>query len=120
MNTIMIRLLAIYALSMLTAAYVYLRDRMMFKLGLRDLGGRGAQCALVTVALLHATLMPTAAFTTGDTIDYSIEKGGCERLQRIDIKRKFHGNKEVFGGGGDTGSIYVKEAAVPAMEQKFR
>ena len=45
---------------------------MMFRMGLRNIPRRGAQTALVVVGLMLSTLIITAAFTTGDTIDYSI------------------------------------------------
>jgi len=57
---------------------------MMFKMGLRNLPRRGMQTGLVVIGLMLATLITTAAFTTGDTVDHSISKTGYESLQRFD------------------------------------
>ena len=74
MDTIMVVLVALFAVSLASVALIYVRSGVMFRMGLRNIPRRGLQTGLVIVGLMLATLITTAAFTTGDTIDYSITK----------------------------------------------
>jgi putative ABC transport system permease protein len=95
--------------------YIALTNRTMFKMGLRNLPRRGLQTGLVIVGLMLATLITTAAFTTGDTVEYSIGKFGYDYLQRTDLSVNFQGNE---GDAVSTGS-YAPEASIEAFEARF-
>ena len=72
MNIIMYVLLAIFGVCIATVGFIFLTNRVMFKMGLRNIPRRGLQTGLIILGLMLATLIITAAFTTGDTIDHSI------------------------------------------------
>ncbi|MGE0686189.1 MAG: ABC transporter permease [Dehalococcoidia bacterium] len=72
MNTIMYVLLGLLAVSMLGLLYVFLTNRIMFKMGLRNIPRRRAQTTLIVIGLMLSTLIISAAFTTGDTVDRSM------------------------------------------------
>jgi putative ABC transport system permease protein len=115
MDTIMYVLVAIFAVSVASVAYIWLTNRTMFRMGLRNLPRRGLQTGLVVVGLMLATLITTASFTTGDTIDYSITKLTYDKLQRVDLALDFNGD-----AGASTGEpAYVREDGVAALEQQF-
>ena len=87
----------------------------MFLMGIRNLPRRGLQTGLVVVGLMLATLITTAAFTTGDTVNYSIEKFGYDTFQRTDLSINFQGDDSEFASS----SVYVAEAAVDGLETHF-
>src|SRR6266542_2934681 len=72
MSIIMYVLLAIFCVCIAAVAMIFLTNRVMFKMGLRNIPRRGLQTGLIVLGLMLATLIITAAFTTGDTVDHSV------------------------------------------------
>jgi len=72
MNYIMLVLLVLLGISLATVVVVALRSRVMFLIGLRNIPRRRAQTVLIIIGLMLSTLIISAAFTTGDTVDNSI------------------------------------------------
>jgi putative ABC transport system permease protein len=71
-TSIMVVLVAMFAVCMVTGIWVLLRQRVVFKLGVRNIPRRPAQTILIVVGLMLSTLIIAAAFTTGDTLNASI------------------------------------------------
>ena len=69
---------------LLALAFTALLNRVMLKIGVRNLPRRPAQTALIVVGLMLSTLIISAALGTGDTIYYSIRNGVVEGLGEID------------------------------------
>ena len=84
MNTIMYVLLALLAISLGAVAYVALRNRIFFMMGLRNIPRRMAQTVLIVIGLMLSTLIISAAFATGDTLDHSISKQAFTLLGHVD------------------------------------
>ena len=61
-----------------------LRNRIMLKLGLRNIPRRRAQTVLVIVGVMLSTMIAAAAFGTGDTISHSIRVESVTALGNID------------------------------------
>lgn len=116
MDTIMIVLVIMLFLALASVGLIAMKNRMMFKMGIRNLPRRGMQTGLVVVGLMLATLITTAAFTTGDTVDYSIARTGYESLQRSDLAFNFIGEDVL---ARDV-SVYVNESSVSGFEREFR
>jgi len=74
MNTIMIVLLVLLGISLSAVVAIFIRNRILFMMGLRNIPRRVAQTVLIIIGLMLSTVIITAAFTTGDTVDYSITK----------------------------------------------
>ena len=85
MNTIMIVLVMLLALSVSISLLVFLRNRIIFMIGLRNIPRRVAQTVLIVIGLMLSTVIITAAFTTGDTVDYSITKQAYDLLGHSDV-----------------------------------
>ncbi|HET9476756.1 MAG TPA: FtsX-like permease family protein [Dehalococcoidia bacterium] len=85
MNTIMLVLVGLLALSLSTVVIVFIRNRIIFLMGLRNIPRRMAQTVLIIIGLMLSTVIITAAFTTGDTVDYSITKQTYDLAQHTDI-----------------------------------
>ena len=65
-------------------AFTALLNRVMLKIGVRNLPRRPAQTALIVVGLMLSTLIISAALGTGDTIYHSIRSSVVEGLGEID------------------------------------
>ena len=84
MDTIMVVLLAaMFGVSALVGITA-LRNRVMLKLGLRNIPRRRSQTILIVIGLTLATIIITSAFGTGDTITYSIRSAAVDQLGQID------------------------------------
>ena len=116
MDSIMIGLLVLFGIAILSVAIIALRSGMMFRMGLRNIPRRGLQTGLVIVGLMLATLITTAAFTTGDTVDHSISKAGYDQLQRTDLQINLAGGENVYT---NEAPIYVKDTAAGALGREF-
>jgi putative ABC transport system permease protein len=121
MTSIMLVLTVLFALCIATVLSVWLSNRVMFRMGLRNVARRRAQTGLVVLGLMLATLIITAAFTTGDSLDYSITKVTYDNLQRTDLS--LH-NFRVTGAGAAPTSVeqqsYMDERIVPGLAAAFR
>ena len=111
MSNIMWVMVALFALSVAGIVLIWLGNRTMFRLGLRNLPRRGSQTLLVVLGLMLSTLIITASFTTGDTIDYSFTKSTYDTLGRTDLRLN-------LGGQGEAG--YLDQQLVPSLEARFR
>ena len=85
MNTIMFVLLGLLAVAVGIVAWIFFRQRIIFMMGIRNIPRRTAQTVLIIIGLMLSTLIITAAFTTGDTVDYSITKQAYDLLGHADI-----------------------------------
>src|SRR5437870_4894550 len=102
MNAIMIVLVGLLAVALASVGYVALRNRIFFMMGLRNIPRRTAQTILIVVGLMLSTLIISAAFATGDTIDYSISSQAITLLGHIDATlqpRTASGNTSFAGAG---------------------
>jgi putative ABC transport system permease protein len=72
LTLIMWVLVGILAVGLATVAVIWLRNPIMFKIGVRNIPRRRAQTTLIVIGLMLSTVIISAAFTTGDTVDRSI------------------------------------------------
>ncbi len=82
--TIMIYLLVLFALCLMVTGWIWLRHRIVFRLGVRNIPRRPAQTILIVIGLMLSTLIISAAFTTGDTLDHSIRSEVYDLLGPVD------------------------------------
>ena len=94
MNLIMFILLGVLAVGLAVVGYVLVWNRIMFMIGLRNIPRRPAQTMLIIVGLMLSTLIISAAFTTGDTVDHSLTKQAYDLLGHTDqwIQREGEGD----------------------------
>src|SRR5829696_1902131 len=84
MSVIMVVLIVLLALCLITVAWVALRRRVIFKLGVRNIPRRKAQTILIVIGLMLSTLIIAAALGTGDTIDHSATAATYDSLGATD------------------------------------
>lgn len=118
MTNIMVALLILLGLSLLTSAYVALRNPVIFRMGVRNVPRRPAQTALIVIGLMLSTLIISAAFTTGDTVNYSIGNAVYKALGRVDeiVRVKQDPNAAGLNAGADR----VPTTALPDLEARFK
>jgi putative ABC transport system permease protein len=116
MTNIMVALLIVLALVLAITVYIALRNPVIFRLGIRNVPRRKAQTGLIIVGLMLSTLIMSAAFATGDTINYSIGDLVYTSLGRVDevIQPKQDPNR--VGQGTDK----IPAAVVTDLETRFK
>lgn len=113
---------SLLGVAVLTVFALGLANRTMFKFGLRNIPRRGLQSVLVVVGLALATLITTAAFVTGDTIDHSLTKDVYKVYGRSDIDISWSGERNF---ASDQGAVvegqpaYGNGSAVARLEEHF-
>ena len=84
MDVIMVVLLAMFLPVLAGIGVMAWRNRVMLKLGLRNIPRRKSQTALIIFGIMISTLIMAAAFGTGDSITYSIRKNAIDALGTVD------------------------------------
>ena len=84
MTSIMNVLLVALGLCLLVGAYVLIRNRVIFRMGVRNIPRRPAQTVLIIIGLMLSTLIVAAALTTGDTLNHSIRSDVYKFLGQTD------------------------------------
>src|SRR5215204_5566873 len=90
-------LLCAFAAGTLILAFLAARDRTLFRMAARNIPRRKAQTALIVTGLMLATVLFSAAFTTGDTLTNSLRAQALENIGRVDVVVKA---KQPESGGG--------------------
>ncbi len=84
-NLFMVILLAIFGTGVAVVVLVALRNRVMFKLALRNIPRRPAQTALIVMGVMLATVLFSASFAIGDTMAHSIRVQAVQSLGQVDV-----------------------------------
>lgn len=115
MNAIVVVLLVVLALCLALFAWIFFASRSMFRMGVRNVRRRRTQSVLVVTGLMLATVIITAAFSTGDAIDYSATTVTYNNLQRTDLS--LHHFQPL--SGGFAAESYVSDGVTAGLEQHF-
>jgi putative ABC transport system permease protein len=81
---IAIALLIVAVFAIGSVALVALRDRVLFDIGVRNIGRRRLQSVLIVLGLMLSTAIIASALATGDTVEYSITNETFTRLGHVD------------------------------------
>jgi putative ABC transport system permease protein len=91
-------LAVLLVLLLVVVVVLALRNRVFFRLGMRNASRRRGRAALIVVGLMLATAIITASFATGDTMSSSIRASAVTALGKTD---------EVVGARGLTAALAV-------------
>src|ERR671914_1306067 len=116
-NQLTLVLLGVFAAGALTLTSLALRDRTSFRMAVRNVPRRRTQSALIVAGLMLATLLFSAAFTTGDTLTESLRAQALEGLGRVDVVVR--AERPESGGGVAFGPGAGISAAPEAREEYF-
>ncbi|MCC6236972.1 MAG: ABC transporter permease [Dehalococcoidia bacterium] len=95
---VMYGVLVLLGLCLATLAVIAWRQPVLVRMGLRNIGRRPGQTALIVLGLMLSTLIMSAAFATGDTVGYSIAGQIYNNLRETDITLHYDS-----GRGQDSG-----------------
>ena len=84
MDLIMAVLLAAFLAAMAVVGWMALRNRVMVRLGLRNIPRRRGQTTLIIIGVMLSTVIIAAALGTGDTLGVSIRNEAIRALNTID------------------------------------
>jgi len=113
MDTIMAWMLAAFLLITGVVVALAVSNRLFLKLGLRNIPRRRAQTILIIVGLMLSTVIVTSAFSTGDTVSYSIRSATITNLGNIDETVTASGAQlgRLGMGGGLIAATYIPVSA---------
>ncbi|MEE8442180.1 MAG: FtsX-like permease family protein [Dehalococcoidia bacterium] len=81
----MVTLLVIFGIGVAVAGLIALRNRVVFKMAVRNIPRRRAQTVLIVLGLMLATLLFSASFATGDTLTHSIRVLILDQIGEVDV-----------------------------------
>jgi len=110
-NSLMLVLLVIFGLGVAALGISALRNRVMFKMAARNLPRRRANTALTVLGLMLAAMIFSAAFSTGDTLTYSIRSMNVKSLGEVDIL--------VMREGIEPGTIFTGTTDASYFDAKY-
>ena len=110
-------LLGVFAVGALILAVLAARDRTSFRMAIRNIPRRKTQSALIVAGLTLATILFSAAFTTGDTLTQSLRAQALENIGRVDVVVK--AERPESGGGIPFGPGAGVAQAPDARERYF-
>jgi putative ABC transport system permease protein len=110
-------LLGVFAVGALVLVVLAVRDRTSLRMAGRNVPRRRAQTALIVIGLMLATLLFSAAFTTGDTLTESLRTQALENIGRVDVVVR--AEQPESSGGVSFGPGAGIPAAFEARERYF-
>src|SRR5918998_1769946 len=84
-NRLTLVLLGIFAAGAVILAVLAARDRTSLRMAVRNIPRRKTQSTLIVTGLMLATVLFSAAFTTGDTLTNSLRTQALEDIGRVDV-----------------------------------
>ncbi|HVX30071.1 MAG TPA: ABC transporter permease, partial [Nitrolancea sp.] len=119
MSTVAIVVAVLLAMTLSITAVIGLRNRIIFKMALRNIPRRKAQTVLIAAGLMLSTLIVAASLTTGDTLSYSVTKSTYDSLGQVDETVAF------VGDPSNDSRVSVNNQPIPAdvaneLESKLR
>jgi putative ABC transport system permease protein len=79
-------LLIVFGLGTAMTAFLAVRNPVLFKMAVRNIPRRRSQTVLIVLGLMLATLLFSAAFTTGDTLSHSIRRAAVAQFGLVDVQ----------------------------------
>ena len=93
---------------------IALRQPLLVRMGLRNIGRRRAQTSLIVIGLMLSTLIISAAFATGDTVGYSITNEVYDSFGEADFVVGY--DTDVFADGG---ARYLSDDFLDLFREEF-
>jgi putative ABC transport system permease protein len=78
-------------------AWIWLRNPLLVRMGLRNVTRRKTQTTLIVIGMMLATLIVSAAFATGDTVGYSVTNQIYREFREVDLVLAFDSNEAPAG-----------------------
>jgi putative ABC transport system permease protein len=112
-----IAFLCVFAAVTLVLAVLAVRDRTAFRMATRNLSRRRTQTILIVTGLALATVLFSAAFTTGDTLTNSLRTQAIENIGRVDVVVK--AEQPASEGGAAFGPGAAEDQVAPEPRESY-
>ncbi len=83
-SSILVVLVALFVVCLALVGAIAIRQPVLFKIGIRNIPRRPSQTILIVLGLMLSTLIISAAFTIGDTLNHSIRVVVLDTIGEID------------------------------------
>ncbi|MEE9285517.1 MAG: hypothetical protein V3V35_07305, partial [Dehalococcoidia bacterium] len=98
MSIIVLVLGGLFAVVAGVLLFILVRNPILFRMALRNVPRRRTQSILIVVGLMLATVIISSAFTTGDSISFSIRRSATENLRSLDQFVRVDSDSPVWDG----------------------
>ncbi len=88
----------IFAVIAAGLVFIVVRDNILVRMALRNVLRRPARSVLIIVGLMLATAIISSAFTTGDSVTFSIKRSATNELRSVDEIIRIDDDSEVWAG----------------------
>lgn len=121
-DTMLAIVLGALGVALATLGVLALRNRVLVRLGVRNVGRRRARSALIVVGLMLGTTIIAAALVTGDTMSNTIRTSAVRAIGDTDEIVSVKGAVDDIPGdlGTAVGTGYFDESVVQRVEQATR
>ncbi|MDH4177446.1 MAG: hypothetical protein OEV72_07695, partial [Thermoleophilia bacterium] len=118
-ETLLVILVAALVVALGVLALLALRNRVLFRLAVRNVSRRRGRSALIVVGLMLGTTIMAAALTTGETMNHTIRVSAVDTLGETDETVAPKGAVDDIPGalGAATGTGWLPQATVARVEQ---
>ncbi len=115
-------LAVLLALALASVAALALRNRVFFRLGVRNLGRRRGRTVLIVTGLMLGTAIISAALATGDTMSHTIRSSATTALGQTDEIVAAKGIEAALASpeGGSTGWRYFPQRYAGRLARETR
>ena len=122
LGTLLTILLAALAVAFGAVAALALRNRVLVRIGLRNVVRRRGRSALIVVGLMLGTAIIAAALVTGDTMSHTIRTEAVRSMGQIDelVAARGAAQSATSDLGGATGTRYVPQRDVQLVAARLR
>ncbi|MSQ25380.1 MAG: ABC transporter permease [Dehalococcoidia bacterium] len=96
MSVIAIVLGAMFLAAAAIVLWIFIRNPILVRIGVRNVPRRRAQTVLIVLGLMLATAIIASAFTTGDSVSYSITKNATATLRNLDQLVRVNSDADVW------------------------
>jgi len=111
----MVALLILLAATIAVIVWIGIRNMLLVRMGLRNAVRRPAQTALIVIGLMLSTLIISAAFSTGDTVGYSVTNEIYSSLRGVDYLIGFDSEKNAV----PRDQAYLSETFLASLRGEF-
>lgn len=122
LGTLLVVLLALLAAAVGVLAALAARNRVLVRIGLRNVVRRRARTALIVAGLMLGTAIVAAALATGDTMSHTIRHQAVTAMGQTDelVAARGAAQSATSDLGAATGTRYVDERAVGVVAARLR
>src|SRR5215207_6600084 len=122
MESLAVGIVVALALVVSLVGALAMRNRIFFKLGIRNVTRRRARSALIVLGLMLGTTIIAAALATGDTMSHTIRSSAIASLGHTDERISVQGAEfdTMTEAGSATGELYMSDGQFETINEALK